>query len=56
MKTEGNIIKNWIEIHGDPQIEIKVLNELVDKLCEEIKLLREELAYEKRTNTLIAKQ
>jgi len=55
MKTEGNIIKDWIEIHGDPQIEIKVLNELVDKLLQENKILKEELAYEKRKNLIIVK-
>jgi hypothetical protein len=31
-KEEGNIISDWLEIHGDPQIEIKVLNEVIDSL------------------------
>ena len=35
MKTEENMISDWLEINGDPQIEIKVLNELVDKLIQE---------------------
>ena len=48
MKTEDNIISDWLEHNGDPQIEIKVLNELVDKLIQENKLLKEQLDYEKR--------
>ena len=51
MKTENNIISDWLEKNSDPKIEIKVLNEVIDKLQEEIKLLREELAYEKRYKT-----
>jgi len=34
MKTEGNIISDWIQSNSDPQIEIQVLNELVDKLIQ----------------------
>ncbi len=31
-QEEGNMICVWLEIHGDPQIEIKVLNEVIDSL------------------------
>jgi hypothetical protein len=31
-QEEGNMISDWLEIHGDPQIEIKVLNEVIDSL------------------------
>jgi hypothetical protein len=48
MKTEDNIISDWLEKNSDPKIEIKVLNEVIDKLLLENKLLKEELAYEKR--------
>ena len=48
MKTEDNIISDWLEKNSDPKIEIKVLNEVVDKLLLENKLLKEELDYEKR--------
>lgn len=48
MKTEDNIISDWLQDNNDPQIEIKVLNELVDKLIQENKLLKEQLDYEKR--------
>jgi methionine aminopeptidase len=48
MKTEDNIISKWIQDNNDPQIEIKILNELVDKLIQENRLLKEELDYEKR--------
>ena len=48
MKTEGNIISDWLKENGDPKIEIKVLNEVIDKLLLENKLLKEELNYEKR--------
>ena len=51
MKTEGNIISDWLEKNNDPKIEIKVLNELIDKLLLENKLLKEELDYEKRNKT-----
>ena len=50
MKTEDNIISDWLEKNNDPKIEIKVLNEVIDKLLEENKLLKEELDYEKRKN------
>ena len=45
---ENNIISDWLEKNGDPKIEIQVLNEVIDKLLLENKLLKEELAYEKR--------
>jgi len=48
MKTEDNIISDWLNKNSDPKIEIKVLNEVIDKLLLENKLLREELNYEKR--------
>jgi len=48
MKTEDNIISDWLQDNKDPKIEIKVLNELVDKLIQENKLLKEQLDYEKR--------
>ncbi len=48
MKTEGNIISDWLKENSDPKIEIKVLNEVIDKLLLENKLLKEELNYEKR--------
>jgi hypothetical protein len=48
MKTEGNIISDWLNENNDPQIEIKVLNEVINKLLLENKLLKEELNYEKR--------
>ena len=50
MKTENDMISHWLEYNGDPKIEIKVLNEVIDKLLKENKLLKEELAYEKRKN------
>jgi len=52
MKAEdnGNIISDWLEKHGDPQIEIQVLNEVIDTLLQQVKELKEELAYEKRKN------
>ena len=50
MKTENNIISDWLEQHGDPKIEIKVLNEVIDKLLQQVNELKEELAYEKRKN------
>lgn len=50
MKTENDMISNWLEKNEDPKIEIKVLNEVIDKLLKENKLLKEELAYEKRKN------
>ena len=56
MKTEDNIISHWLETNRDPRLEIKVLNEVIDKLLQENKLLNEELAYEKRTNLIIVKQ
>jgi methionine aminopeptidase len=55
MKTENNMILNWLKGNNNPQIEIKVLNELVDKLIHENKLLKEELEYEKRKNLIIVK-
>lgn len=51
MKTEDNIISDWLKENSDPKIEIQVLNEVIDKLLLENKLLREELAYEKRYKT-----
>ena len=51
MKTEGNIISDWLKENGDPKIEIKVLNEVIDKLILENKILKEELDYEKRYKT-----
>jgi hypothetical protein len=45
---ENNIISDWLEKNGDPKIEIQVLNEVIDKLLLENKLLKEELDYEKR--------
>lgn len=50
MKTENDMISHWLQYNGDPKIEIKVLNEVIDKLLKENKLLKEELAYEKRKN------
>jgi len=50
-KEEDNIISDWLEINRDPKIEIKVLNEVIDKLLKQVKELREELAYEKRNKT-----
>ena len=35
MKTEGNIISEWLDSNGDPKIEIKVLNEVIDKLLQQ---------------------
>jgi hypothetical protein len=35
MKTEDNIISDWLQSNNNPQIEIKVLNELVDKLIQQ---------------------
>ena len=35
MKTEGNIISEWLDKNGDPKIEIKVLNEVIDKLLQQ---------------------
>ena len=35
MKTEGNIISEWLDNNGDPKIEIKVLNEVIDKLLQQ---------------------
>jgi len=55
MKTEDNIISHWLQHNGDPKIEIQVLNEVIDKLLQENKLLKEELAYEKRNNLIIEK-
>jgi hypothetical protein len=48
MKTEDNIISDWLKENGDPKIEIKVLNEVIDKLLQQVNELREELNYEKR--------
>lgn len=48
MKTEDSIISDWLQSNNNPQIEIRVLNELVDKLIQQNKLLNEELDYEKR--------
>lgn len=45
---ENNIISDWLKKNGDPKIEIQVLNEVIDKLLLENKLLKEELEYEKR--------
>jgi hypothetical protein len=53
MKTEDNIISDWLNKNSDPKIEIKVLNEVIDKLLLENKILKEELAYEKRNKTSI---
>ena len=53
MKTEGNIISDWLEKNSDPKIEIQVLNEVIDKLLLENKILKEELNYEKRNKTSI---
>lgn len=50
MKTENNIISDWLETNRDPKIEIKVLNEVIDKLLQQVNELKEELAYEKRKN------
>jgi hypothetical protein len=50
MKTEDNIISKWLQDNNDPQIEIKVLNQVIDKLLEENELLKEQLDYEKRKN------
>jgi hypothetical protein len=30
-----NIISDWLKENGNPEIEIKVLNEVIDKLLEE---------------------
>ena len=35
MKTESNIISEWLDKNGDPKIEIQVLNEVIDKLLEQ---------------------
>lgn len=51
MKIENNIISDWLEQHGDPNIEIKVLNEVIDKLLQQVNELKEELAYEKKKYT-----
>ena len=53
MKTEDNIISDWLKENGDPKIEIKVLNEVIDKLLQQVNELREELNYEKRNKTSI---
>ena len=50
MKTENDMISHWLEYNGDPKIEIKVLNEVIDKLLQQVNELKEELAYEKRKN------
>lgn len=50
MKTEQYNLRDWLDQNNDPKIEIKVLNEVIDKLLEQNKILREELAYEKRKN------
>jgi hypothetical protein len=34
-KEEGNMISDWIAIHGDTQIEIQVLNEVIDSLLQQ---------------------
>ncbi len=53
MKPEDNInmISDWLEQHGDPKIEIQVLNEVIDMLLQQVEELKEELAYEKRKNS-----
>jgi hypothetical protein len=53
MKTENNVISDWLEKHSDPQIEIQVLNEVIDKLLKQVNVLKEELAYEKRKNYIL---
>lgn len=35
MKTENNIISDWLDKNGDPKIENKVLNEVIDKILEQ---------------------
>ncbi len=53
MKTENNVISEWLETNRDPKIEIQVLNEVIDKLLKQVKVLKEELAYEKRKNYIL---
>lgn len=39
MKQEdNNMITTWLKNNGDPQIEIKVLNETIDKLIEQLQM------------------
>ena len=39
MKQEdNNMITTWLKNNGDPQIEIKVLNEAIDKLIEQLQM------------------
>lgn len=35
MKTEGNIISEWLDNNGDSKVENKVLNEVIDKLLQQ---------------------
>ena len=35
MKTEGNMITDWLEEYGDAKIDLKVANEVIDKLLEQ---------------------
>lgn len=35
MKTEDNIISEWLDNNGDSNIENKVLNEVIDKLLQQ---------------------
>jgi hypothetical protein len=39
MDKEGNMITDWLEKDGDPKIELKVANELIDMLLEQNKKL-----------------
>ena len=50
-KEDTNIISDWLETNRDPRLEIKVLNEVIDKLLDQVNELKEELAYEKRNKT-----
>lgn len=34
-KEKGNMISDWLEMHSDPQIEIKVLEEVIDSLLQQ---------------------
>lgn len=39
MKQEdNNMITTWLKNNGDPQIEMKVLNEAIDKLIEQLQI------------------